>query len=154
MSSSIQRSISLLSVVLSDLDCCVVSYQHESSSCARSVSHYIFSYVVPLYLRLQSSFAKNPMGAYSAANRLLERPSGYGTPDNAIGNLAQDVAYLWRDLPIPVIAVVHGPCFGGTLRFVSVCEDDSDAFLLYRFCHKVRCPSHPQEVLLPFHVVG
>jgi len=31
----------------------------------------------------------------------------------AIGNLAQDVGYLWRDLPVPVIAALHGMCFGG-----------------------------------------
>lgn len=33
----------------------------------------------------------------------------------AVGNLAQDVAYLWRRLPVPVIAVLHGMCFGGGL---------------------------------------
>lgn len=32
---------------------------------------------------------------------------------SAIGNLAQDVAYLWRRLPFPVIAVLHGMCYGG-----------------------------------------
>ena len=41
-------------------------------------------------------------------NRLLERPSGYGT----IGNLAQDVSILWREIPCPVIAVLHGMCYG------------------------------------------
>ena len=59
-------------------------------------------------------------------NRLLERPSGYSInceeksefmsskPNNkGIGNLAQDVCYLWRDVPVPVIAVLHGMCFGG-----------------------------------------
>ena len=30
-----------------------------------------------------------------------------------LGNLAQDVSYLWRDIPVPVIAVLHGMCFGG-----------------------------------------
>ncbi|KAG7358886.1 enoyl-CoA hydratase/carnithine racemase [Nitzschia inconspicua] len=46
-------------------------------------------------------------------NRLLERPSGYGpNNDNAIGNLAQDVSILWRELPVPVIAVLHGMCYG------------------------------------------
>jgi enoyl-CoA hydratase/carnithine racemase len=42
--------------------------------------------------------------------RLLERPSGYGS--DGIGNLAQDVSMLWRELPVPVIAVLHGMCFG------------------------------------------
>lgn len=44
--------------------------------------------------------------------RLLERPSGYGVQGNEIGNLAQDVSYLWREVPVPVIAVLHGMCFG------------------------------------------
>jgi enoyl-CoA hydratase/carnithine racemase len=48
-------------------------------------------------------------------DRLLERPSGYSeTVRN--GNLAQDVGYLWRDLPVPVIACLHGMCFGGGMQ--------------------------------------
>jgi enoyl-CoA hydratase/carnithine racemase len=31
-------------------------------------------------------------------------------------NLAQRVAYGWRALPMPVIAAVHGACFGGGLQ--------------------------------------
>jgi enoyl-CoA hydratase/carnithine racemase len=41
-------------------------------------------------------------------SKLLRKPSG--TP---VSNLAQDVGYLWRQLPCPVIAAVHGMCFGG-----------------------------------------
>mmetsp|Transcript_3283 Transcript_3283/g.3660 ORF Transcript_3283/g.3660 Transcript_3283/m.3660 type:complete len:354 (-) Transcript_3283:502-1563(-) len=72
----------------------------------------------------------------SNIDRLLKRPSGYGhpPPDNdsitsdvntsskassippSLGNLAQDVAYLWRDIPAPVIAVLHGMCFGGGMQ--------------------------------------
>lgn len=48
-------------------------------------------------------------------NRLLERPSGYdlrhesvtkssNDESKGIGNLAQDVAFLWRSIPVPVIA--------------------------------------------------
>lgn len=33
-----------------------------------------------------------------------------------IGNLAQNVAYLWREIPAPVIAVLHGMCYGGGLQ--------------------------------------
>ena len=55
------------------------------------------------------SVAKNPS---STMKRLLERPSGYGAKENEIGNLAQDVSYLWRELPVPVIAVLHGMCYG------------------------------------------
>jgi len=74
-------------------------------------------------------------------NRLLERPSGYGSDADAddhdddgdgdgedaesnsgksvevdpiaMGNLCQDICYLWRDVPVPVIAVLNGICFGG-----------------------------------------
>lgn len=31
-------------------------------------------------------------------------------------NLAQDASYLWRKVPVPVIAAVHGVCFGGGLQ--------------------------------------
>ena len=31
-------------------------------------------------------------------------------------NLFQHVAMLWRELPVPVIAAVHGVCFGGGLQ--------------------------------------
>lgn len=34
----------------------------------------------------------------------------------AVGNLAQDIAYLWRDIPVPVIAVLNGMCLGGGLQ--------------------------------------
>mmetsp|Transcript_11359 Transcript_11359/g.16578 ORF Transcript_11359/g.16578 Transcript_11359/m.16578 type:complete len:399 (-) Transcript_11359:198-1394(-) len=82
----------------------------------------------------------------SKINRLLERPSGYQRQQQkqqhqqenaekgwdhqkncihdlfveddikAVGNLAQDIAYIWRDIPVPVIAVLGGMCFGGGLQ--------------------------------------
>jgi len=42
--------------------------------------------------------------------RLLYRPEQ--TP----ANLAQRVAWIWREVPVPVIAAVHGACFGGGLQ--------------------------------------
>lgn len=45
-----------------------------------------------------------------AGQRLLDRPEG--TP----ANIAQRVAWIWREIPVPVIAAVHGPCFGGGLQ--------------------------------------
>ena len=42
--------------------------------------------------------------------RLLYRPEQ--TP----ANLAQRVAWIWREVPVPVIAAVHGSCFGGGLQ--------------------------------------
>ena len=34
-------------------------------------------------------------------------------------NMAQEVAMQWRKLPVPVIAAVHGVCFGGGLQIAS-----------------------------------
>ncbi|MFM5953656.1 MAG: enoyl-CoA hydratase-related protein, partial [Novosphingobium sp.] len=34
-------------------------------------------------------------------------------------NHAQQVAMQWRNLPVPVIAAVHGVCFGGGLQIAS-----------------------------------
>lgn len=47
--------------------------------------------------------SKNPLNFL----RLLAKPG------RRISNLAQDVGYLWRDVPAPVIAATHGYCFGG-----------------------------------------
>jgi len=37
-------------------------------------------------------------------------------------NVFQRVAHIWRDLPIPVIAVVHGNCFGGGMQIILACD--------------------------------
>lgn len=34
-------------------------------------------------------------------------------------NFYQQAAIAWRDLPVPVIAAVHGPCFGGGLQIAA-----------------------------------
>jgi enoyl-CoA hydratase/carnithine racemase len=52
----------------------------------------------------------NPAGGSS--NALTDRTHG-----NA--NDFQQVAMLWRKLPVPVIAAVHGVCFGGGLQIAS-----------------------------------
>lgn len=49
----------------------------------------------------------HPMSAMSNQRELLDRPDGEAS------NLAQDVGYLWRRVPCPVIAAIHGVCFGG-----------------------------------------
>jgi len=49
------------------------------------------------------SVLQNP----SNATKLIDRPAGQLT------NLAQDVAWSWRTLPVPVIACMHGYCLGG-----------------------------------------
>jgi enoyl-CoA hydratase/carnithine racemase len=45
----------------------------------------------------------------SAGTDLLTRSHG-------ISNAAQHVAMVWRDVPVPVIAAVHGVAFGGGLQ--------------------------------------
>ncbi|MGB0834434.1 MAG: crotonase/enoyl-CoA hydratase family protein [Psychrobium sp.] len=52
------------------------------------------------------SVLKNPLNAHT----LLKKEDGEAS------NLAQDVGYLWRGLPVPVIAVTHGSCFGGGMQ--------------------------------------
>lgn len=41
-------------------------------------------------------------------------------------NIAQDTANCWRDLPVPVIAAIHGNCFGGGLQIALGAD--------FRFC--------------------
>ncbi|KAL3933145.1 MAG: hypothetical protein SGPRY_000410 [Prymnesium sp.] len=53
------------------------------------------------------SMASSPLSWNQNMRELLTRPDG------EISNLAQDVAYLWRRIPVPVIAAVHGVCLGG-----------------------------------------
>lgn len=47
-----------------------------------------------------------------------------------VANLAQRVAWIWRELPMPVIAAVHGHCFGGGLQIalgadIRLCAPDA-----------------------------
>ena len=39
-----------------------------------------------------------------------------------LDNMFQRVAHIWRELPIPVIAVIHGNCFGGGMQMVLACD--------------------------------
>ena len=52
---------------------------------------------------------------------VLEGPSGQSKlldrdPPGALTNLVQDVGMVWRQIQAPVIAAVHGPCFGAGLQ--------------------------------------
>ena len=85
---------------------------------------------VPSIVKLENSDGSSKSGMmmpHTKINRLLERPSGYDNQRNyetignndegkGIGNLAQDVAFLWRSIPIPVIAVLQGMCYGGGMQ--------------------------------------
>jgi len=37
-------------------------------------------------------------------------------------NMFQRVAHIWRDLPIPVIAAIHGNCFGAGMQIILACD--------------------------------
>lgn len=37
-------------------------------------------------------------------------------------NMFQRVAHCWRDLPVPVIAVLHGHCLGGGMQIALACD--------------------------------
>jgi enoyl-CoA hydratase/carnithine racemase len=41
---------------------------------------------------------------------------GFERPAGELANRAQRVAFGWRQLPVPVIAALHGACFGGGLQ--------------------------------------
>jgi enoyl-CoA hydratase/carnithine racemase len=57
-----------------------------------------------------ASFMSMGSGGGQGANRLLNR--SHGGPANG----AQQAAYVWTSLAIPVIAAVHGVAFGGGLQ--------------------------------------
>jgi len=59
-----------------------------------------------------ASMANGGASANSGMGSLTDRTHG-----NA--NTFQQVAMLWRKLPMPVIAAVHGVCFGGGLQIAS-----------------------------------
>ena len=49
-------------------------------------------------------------GSERPSRNLLDHSTGQ------VGNHAQQAAYAWADLPVPVIAAVHGVAFGGGLQ--------------------------------------
>ncbi|WP_365705586.1 crotonase/enoyl-CoA hydratase family protein [Novosphingobium sp.] len=57
------------------------------------------------------------MGSMAQTGRHRETPLTERTHGNANG--PQQVAMQWRKLPVPVIAAVHGVCFGGGLQIAS-----------------------------------
>jgi len=52
------------------------------------------------------------MGSMGAPADIMERSYGRA-------NIFQHVAWGWRDLPVPVVAAVHGVAFGGGLQIMS-----------------------------------
>lgn len=45
-----------------------------------------------------------------------ERPDGLESRTHGIANRAQYACWVWREVPVPVIAAVHGVAFGGGLQ--------------------------------------
>jgi len=51
--------------------------------------------------------------------------SGSGAPSllardgRSVANTAQLAAYIWKELPVPVVAAVHGVCYGGGLQIAA-----------------------------------
>lgn len=49
-------------------------------------------------------------GGPKLQSKLLDRG------DESVANLAQRVGWIWTELPVPVIAAIHGACVGGGLQ--------------------------------------
>lgn len=60
------------------------------------------------------SMASSPV---AFTEKLLKKPAM-----TEISNLAQDVGYLWRMIPAPVIACIHGVCLGGGFQIALGCD--------------------------------
>ena len=61
------------------------------------------------FQRMQEGAGSGVLGQGAAGADLVVRTHG-------ISNAAQQVAMVWRDVPVPVIAAVHGVAFGGGLQ--------------------------------------
>lgn len=59
--------------------------------------------------RMGQGSGSGVIGSGSTGRDLIERSHG-------IANAAQQVAMVWREVPVPVIAAIHGVAFGGGLQ--------------------------------------
>lgn len=63
-----------------------------------------------------ASFERMGQGAASAVLGAAAGGTDLATRTHGISNAAQYVAMVWREVPVPVIAAVHGVAFGGGLQ--------------------------------------
>lgn len=50
------------------------------------------------------------------------RRSLFDRDETSPANLAQLAGYVWKELPVPVIAAIHGVAYGGGLQIVAGCD--------------------------------
>lgn len=57
--------------------------------------------------------AEGPRRGASAEREVVGSDEGLGARSHGVANRAQYACWVWRELPVPVIAAVHGVAFGG-----------------------------------------
>ena len=57
--------------------------------------------------------AEGPRGGSAAERQATGSDEGLGARSHGVANRAQYACWVWRELPVPVIAAVHGVAFGG-----------------------------------------
>ena len=80
-----------------------------------------------------ASFLADPTGS----RKLLERPEGQPA------NLAQQVGWVWQQVPVPVLSAVHGFAYGGGLQ-IAVAAD-----MVYTTKDAVFCVAESDYGLIP-----